>query len=173
MNGTRTDLAGTSPAAAPRKPVYQQPGVLAGLVTMLLVMGQRVFERSYLRRDLASLLAGDASGSGGWLGEALLGLVKVLPGPAVQQTALSVLASVLVGIGLEVLYRRLRQALWPVTGAVLVVVAVMLHAATVFVLTADAGQIPTVIALAVLVPAIRVGRRAGCGSKRAIRPSSR
>ena len=154
MRGTATHLPNASSTAALRTPVYQRPGFFAGVVTTLLVVAQLFLDRGCLREDISLLQAGDAWRSGGWLSQTLLYLVKGLPGPVIQEAVLSVLASVLLGIGLELLYRRLRAALWSPIGGLMVVATVLLHAATVFVLTADAGYIPTVLALAALVPAI-------------------
>lgn len=131
--------------------------VLAALVSMAIFMllARHVVDAGYLRKDIAALQAGDAWHTGGWLSQVVLRVVALLPETQLQQTVLSVIASVASGVALGVLYDRLRANGWFAAGAVLTLLAVGLHAGGLYTLTASSRAIPLYIAFAALIPAIR------------------
>lgn len=122
---------------------------------VLLVITQHVIDGGYVRYDIAALQTGGAWRTGGWLTQGVMHLVALLPNAALQQTTLSILASLVFGAALSILHSRLRQSGWTIFGAALVLLTVAFHAATIYTLTAESGRIPVVIVLAVLVLATR------------------
>src|SRR3569623_3328320 len=74
---------------------------------------------------------------------------------ALVSVTLLLLAAVAAGLTFGLLYERMRAHGWQSIGAVLVLLALGLHAATLYTITAQSRAIPLYIAIAALIPAIR------------------
>jgi hypothetical protein len=149
---------GAAAALAPAGKRFWRPAtILVALVSMAIFMllARYVIDDGYLRKDIAALQAGDAWKTGGWLSQVVLRVVALIPETQLRQTVLALIASVASGLALGTLYDRLRANGWVVMGAVLVLLAVSLHAGGLYTLTASSRAIPLYLAFAVLIPAIR------------------
>jgi hypothetical protein len=139
------------------KPHIRPATLIIGFVsiTLLLLIALHVINAGYIRRDIQALQNGEAWQIGGWLSQIVLRVVSLLDDTQVQQTALSLVAAVVSGLLVATLYDRLRASGWYVAGALVVLIAVSLHAGSLYLLTANSRAIPLLIAFAVLIPAIR------------------
>jgi hypothetical protein len=147
--------AGAVPVA--RKRFFRPATVLVALVsvTIMLLAARYVIEVGYVRKDILALEAGDAWKTGGWLSQVVLRVVSLIDDRWLRQTTLSLISAVAAGLTFGVLYERMRAHGWLAIGAVLVLLALGLHAATLYTITAQSRAIPLYIAVAALIPAIR------------------
>lgn len=144
-------------AAPVRKRFWRTSTIVYSLAfsVVLALLAQLIIDGGYLRRDIAALREGEAWRTGGWLSQVVLRIVGLIPRTDWQQTALSLIAAVLSGALLGVLYARLRANGWYALGAFGIIAAFAVHAAELHTLTASARAIPLYIAFAALIPAIR------------------
>ena len=147
--------AGTVPVA--HKRFFRPATVLTALVavTLMLLAARYVIEVGYVRKDILALEAGDAWKTGGWLSQVVLRVVSLVPDRLLRQTTLSLISAVAAGLAFGVLYERMRAHGWLAIGAVLVLLALGLHAGVLYTITAQSRAIPLYIAIAALIPAIR------------------
>lgn len=151
------DVVAAGTLAPAKKRFWRPATVLVALLSMAIFMllARHVIDGGYLRKDIAALQAGDAWKTGGWLSQVVLRVVALIPETQLQQTVLSLIASVASGLALGALYDRLRANGWVVIGALLVLLSVGLHAGGLYTLTASSRSIPLYVAFAALIPAIR------------------
>lgn len=145
------------PVRKPR-PLLRSSTVIIALAAMLalLWLAQHVIDAGYLREDIEALRQGEASRTGGWLTQVVLRIVGLLPETAWQQVTLSLVAAVVAGLMYGLLYDRLRASGWFVVGAIALVAAVALHVGALYTVTASSRDIPLLIAVGALIPAIRM-----------------
>ncbi len=124
-------------------------------VSLLLIIALHVIDAGYIRLDVEALQNGEAWQTGGWLSQIVLRVVSLLNDTQLQQMSLSLISAAVSGLLLATLYDRLRANGWFIVGAVLVLVALSLHAGSLYVLTANSRAMPLLLAFAVLIPAIR------------------
>jgi len=139
------------------KPFLRPATLLIALVSVgvLLLAARYVVDAGYVRKDILALEAGDAWKTGGWLSQVVLRVVSLVPDRLLRQTTLSLISAVAAGLAFGVLYERLRAHGWLVIGAVLVLLALGLHAGVLYTITAQSRAIPLYIAVAALIPSIR------------------
>jgi hypothetical protein len=155
---TAIDYASSGDAhPAGNKRVIRPATMIIGLssTTLLLLATLHVIDEGYIRRDVLDLQSGEAWRTGGWLSQIVLRIVGLLPDIAWQQLALSLIAAGVSGVLLAAIYNRLRANGWFVFGAVMLLVALAVHAGALHMLTANSLAIPLFVAFAVLIPAIR------------------
>lgn len=147
----------TVPARKP-KPLLRPSTIIVGLVAMLAFsfIAQHVLDAGYLRKDIEALQQGEAWRTGGWLTQVVLRFVGLLPDTVWQQMALSFIAAIAGGALLGALYDRLRANGWFIVGAVSLIIAVALHVGALYTVTASSRAIPLLIAIAAMIPAIRM-----------------
>src|SRR3569623_2246151 len=147
--------AGPLPVVGKR--FFRPATVLTALVsvTLMLLAARYVIEMGYLRKDIIALEAGDAWKSGGWLSQGVLRVVSLVPDRLLRLTTLALISAVAAGLTFGLLYERMRAHGWQSIGAVLVLLALGLHAATLYTITAQSRATPLYIAIAALIPAIR------------------
>jgi hypothetical protein len=142
----------------PRGKAFVRPATLlvaVGAILIFTFLGKHTIDGGYLRRDILQLEQGEAWRTGGWLSQIVLRFVGLLPGRELQQPALALLTAVTAGVLFGAIYDRLRRNGWFIVGAVAVLVAVGMHAGTLYALTASSRAIPVLIAFGALIPAIR------------------
>lgn len=146
--------AGVVPSS---RPFFRPATVITALVwaAFLLLAARYVVDAGYVRKDVLTLEAGDAWRTGGWLSQVVLRAVSLIPDRLLRQTTLSLIAAVAAGMIFGALYGRLRANGWLAVGALFVLVAVGLHAGTLYAITAQSRAIPLYIAIAALIPSIR------------------
>ena len=146
-----------SASSAGAKPFFRPATVMTALVwvALLLLAARYVVDAGYVRKDVLTLEAGDAWRTGGWLSQVVLRAVSLIPDRLLRQTTLSLIAAVAAGMIFGALYGRLRANGWLAVGALFVLVAVGLHAGTLYAITAQSRAIPLYIAIAALIPSIR------------------
>ena len=146
--------AGVVPSS---RPFFRPATVIIALVwaAFLLLAARYVVDAGYVRKDVLTLEAGDAWRTGGWLSQVVLRAVSLIPDRLLRQTTLSLIAAVAAGMIFGALYGRLRANGWLAVGALFVLVAVGLHAGTLYAITAQSRAIPLYIAIAALIPSIR------------------
>jgi hypothetical protein len=139
------------------KPLVRPATLIIGIIStaLLMLIALHVINAGFIRRDIEALQNGEAWQTGGWLSQIVLRVVSLLDDTQVQQTSLSLIAAAVSGVLLATLYDRLRANGWLIAGSVLVLVALSLHAGSLYVLTANSRGIPLLVAFAVLIPAIR------------------
>ncbi len=145
------------PVRKPR-PLLRRSTIIIALAAMmaLLWLAQHVIDAGYLREDIEALQQGEAWRTGGWLTQVVLRIVGLLPETAWQQVTLSLVAAVVAGMMYGLLYDRLRASGWFVVGAIALVAAVALHVGALYTVTASSRDIPLLIAVGALIPAIRM-----------------
>lgn len=153
-------------AAIPDAPVgrgMHRSTLTVGLIatTLLLLAALHVIDAGYIRDDVLALQGGNAWRNGGWLSQVVLRFLDLLRDTAVQQTVLSLVAAGICGTLFAVVYDRLRANGWFVLGAVTVLVALGMHAGVLYTLTASSRALPVIVAIAALVPAIRMMEDSG------------
>ncbi|MEO6012964.1 MAG: hypothetical protein ABIQ30_05185 [Devosia sp.] len=154
---TTLDLPLVAPAV-PTVRKFWRPAtiIVAAASTIILVaVAQHVIDSGYLRRDAQALQEGDAWRTGGWLSQVVLRVVSLLPQVWMQQMALSLTGALVCGLAFGVLYDRLRSNGWFALGAIALLIALALHAGSLYTLSASSRAIPLYLAFAVLIPAIR------------------
>jgi len=146
--------AGVVPSS---RPFFRPATVITALVwaAFLLLAARYVVDAGYVRKDVLTLEAGDAWRTGGWLSQVVLRAVSLIPDRLLRQTMLSLIAAIAAGMIFGALYGRLRANGWLAVGALFVLVAVGLHAGTLYAITAQSRAIPLYIAIAALIPSIR------------------
>lgn len=151
-------VTGADIARRPAKPFWRPATIITAIAwtAILLFLALHVIDSGYLRADVEALRQGEAWKTGGWLSQAVLRVVGLLPGLDLQQLVLSLVAAGATGLMFGVLYDRLRQNGWFAIGATLLLVAFALHAGELYALTASSRAIPIYIAFAALIPAIRM-----------------
>jgi len=139
------------------RPLLRPATVVTALVSvaLLLLAARYVVEAGYVRKDILALEAGDAWRTGGWLSQVVLRAVGLIPDRLLRQTTLSLIAAVAAGLTFGALYGRLRANGWLAVGALVVLLALGLHAGTLYAITAQSRAIPLYIAIAALIPSIR------------------
>ena len=157
---------GSVPTAAsrPRTERSVRPATLiigAIAVTGMTLVALHVINQGYVRVDVEQLRNGEAWRSGGWLSQIVLRFVSRINDGQLQQLVLSLVAAAASGVLLAALYHRLRANGWIMLGALVVLCALALHAGGLYVLTANSRAIPLLLAVAVLIPAIRAIEETG------------
>ena len=139
------------------RPLLRPATVVTALVSvaLLLLAARYVVDAGYVRKDILALEAGDAWRTGGWLSQVVLRAVGLIPDRLLRQTTLSLIAAVAAGLIFGALYGRLRANGWLAVGALVVLLALGLHAGTLYAITAQSRAIPLYIAIAALIPSIR------------------
>jgi len=130
---------GSVPTAAsrPRTERSVRPATLiigAIAVTGMTLVALHVINQGYVRVDVEQLRNGEAWRSGGWLSQIVLRFVSRINDGQLQQLVLSLVAAA---------------------------ASVALHAGGLYVLTANSRAIPLLLAVAVLIPAIRAIEETG------------
>ncbi|MBI4920603.1 MAG: hypothetical protein HY834_02550 [Devosia nanyangense] len=131
-------------------------GVALAAVTAFVLLAATLLRRGYASPDFDAMLTDDAGRrSGGWLSEIVLFGIRALPDDWAQQTALALLPAIAAGLLFGVLYHCVRDSDWGAPAALLLMVLLGGHALVLYAITSAGMQIPTLIALGALIPAIR------------------
>ncbi|MEO8756404.1 MAG: hypothetical protein ABI398_01445 [Devosia sp.] len=151
------DVTGVAIVEPATRPFFRPATLLVAVVSvgLLLLAARHVIDEGYLRKDIAALEARDAWRSGGWLSQVVLRIVSFLPGRDLRESVLSLIAAVAAGAMFGALYDRLRRNGWIVISAILLLLAIGLHAGELYTVTASSRAIPVYLAFAALIPAIR------------------
>jgi len=125
-------------AASPARKALVRPATLIvtiGAFIIFTLLAKHTIDGGYLRRDIQQLEQGEAWRTGGWLSQIVLRFVGLLPGREVQQPALAVFTAVVVSVLFGAIYDRLRRNGWFIVGALAVLLAVGMHAGTLYALS--------------------------------------
>lgn len=144
-------------AVAVRRPLWRPATVTIAVIALsvFLLLAQMVIDAGFVRRDIEALQAGEAWKTGGWLSQVVLRLIGLIPDAELQQSVLSLLAALTVGLLFGALYHRMRANGWFWFGSMVALLALAGHAQVLYAITAASRDLPLFIAFAALIPGIR------------------